>query len=210
MDLTQKYERTKDEAFENMLENIGKSGEKRFVNTSIYSDEDIRNFLYYSSRMLKTPELNMELQYIANHPGSSKLRDEMNSVFNYDEVPKEKLLLAAWYSGEKEEDAFRKTEERYIIGEHQKINGIITFRDEKISKEFLYIYISGRFASKDEESLPTFWDPIRVHSKSLRDILLYIIPDPDLKKLGIEFDEIKQDTTPNEPSTTENTETQNE
>jgi hypothetical protein len=188
-----KYNRTKDEGIENMLEKIAETGEKRFVSTSIYGDEDIRNFLYYSSKILKTPELNLELQFLVNHPGSSILKDEINSVFKYDEVAKEKLVLACWYSGENEEDAFRKTEDHYIINEQHKINGIITFRDENISNEFLYIYVSGRFASKDEETPPAFWDINRIHCKSLRDLILYIIPDADIQKLGIEFEPMNKE-----------------
>ena len=183
-----KVEAPKDEEIEKTLENIAKTGEKRFVSTSIYSNEDIRNFLYYSSKMLKTPELNMELQYLVGHPGSSKIEDNYPSIFEYEELPKEKLLLAAWYSGEKEEDAFRRTETHYIISEHKKINGIVTFKDDKISRDFLYVYVSGRFASKDEETIPSFWDLRKVYCKSLRDLILYIIPDEDLKKLGIEFE----------------------
>ena len=183
-----KAEVPRDEDIEKTLEQIAKTGEKRFVSTSIYSNEDIRNFLYYSSKMLKTPELNMELQYLVGHPGSSKIEDNYPSIFDYEELPKEKLLLAAWYSGEKEEDAFRRTETHYLIAEQKKINGIVTFKDDKISRDFLYVYVSGRFASKDEETIPSFWDLRKVHCKSLRDLILYIIPDEDLKKLGIEFE----------------------
>jgi hypothetical protein len=186
--IREKLEVPKDEEIEKTLETISKTGEKRFVSTSIYSNDDIRNFLYYSSKMLKTPELNMELQYLVNHPGSSKIDDNYPSIFEYEELPKEKLLLAAWYSGEKEEDAYRRTETHYIIAEHKKINGIVTFKDDKISRDFLYVYVSGRFASKDEDTIPSFWDLRKVHCKSLRDLILYIIPDEDLKKLGIEFE----------------------
>lgn len=188
-----KVEAPKDEGIENTLKQIAETGEKRFVSTSIYSNDDIRNFLYYSSKMLKTPELNMELQYLVSHPGSSKVEDSYSSIFEYEELPKEKLLLAAWYSGDKEEDAYRRTETHYIIAEHKKINGIVTFKDEKISRDFLYVYVSGRFASKDEETIPSFWDLRKVHCKSLRDLILYIIPDEDLKKLGIEFEAAKQE-----------------
>jgi hypothetical protein len=188
-----KVEAPKDEGIENTLKQIAETGEKRFVTTSIYSNDDIRNFLYYSSKMLKTPELNMELQYLVGHPGSSKVEDSYPSIFEYEELPKEKLLLAAWYSGDKEEDAYRRTETHYIIAEHEKINGIVTFKDEKISRDFLYVYVSGRFASKDEETIPSFWDLRKVHCKSLRDLILYIIPDEDLKKLGIEFEAAKQE-----------------
>jgi hypothetical protein len=191
--MSEKLERIKDENIEKALEEIASTGEKRVVSTSIYSDEDIRNFLYYSSKLLKTPELNMELQYLVSHPGSSKMADPLPSIFEYEELPKEKLLLAAWYSGDNETDAFRRTEDRYIIAEHKKINGIVTFKDEKISREFLYVYVNGRFASKDEESIPSFWDLIKVHSKSLRDLILYVIPDEDLKKLGIDFEPIKKE-----------------
>lgn len=191
--MSEKLERIKDDKIEKALEEIANTGEKRVVTTSIYSDEDIRNFLYYSSKLLKTPELNMELQYLINHPGSSKMLDPLPSVFEYEELPKEKLLLAAWYSGDDEKDAFRRTEDRYIIAEHKKINGIVTFKDEKVSREFLYVYVNGRFASKDEETIPSFWDIIKVHSKSLRDLILYIIPDADLKKLGIDFEPIKKE-----------------
>jgi hypothetical protein len=191
--MSEKLERIKDDKIEKALEEIANTGEKRVVSTSIYSDEDIRNFLYYSSKLLKTPELNMELQYLVGHPGSSKMADPIPSVFECEELPKEKLLLAAWYSGDDEADAFRRTEDRYIIAEHKKINGIVTFKDEKISREFLYVYVNGRFASKDEESIPSFWDLIKVHSKSLRDLILYIIPDEDLKKLGIDFEQIKKE-----------------
>lgn len=194
-ELREKFEHTKDEKIEEVLEQIGKSGEKRFVNTTIYSDEDIRNFLYYSSKILKTPELSTELQYLVNQPGSSKMNDDYPSIFDYQEIPKEKLVLASWYSGENETDAFKRTETHYIINERKKINAIITFRDEKISKDFLYILVSGRFASKDEESLPVFWDPIRIHCRCLRDIILYILDDTDLKKLGIEF-QSSSETTP--------------
>lgn len=188
-----KVEAPKDEGIENTLKQIAETGEKRFVTTSIYSNDDIRNFLYYSSKMLKTPELNMELQYLVGHPGSSKVEDSYPSIFEYEELPKEKLLLAAWYSGDKEENAYRRTETHYIIAEHEKINGIVTFKDEKISRDFLYVYVSGRFASKDEETIPSFWDLRKVHCKSLRDLILYIIPDEDLKKLGIEFEAAKQE-----------------
>ena len=184
-------DRHKDEGIENMLEQIAATGEKRTVTTSIYGDEDIRNFLYYSSKILKTPELNIELQYIAGHPGSSKLADPIPSVFDYEEVVKEKLMLACWYSGDNEEDAFTRTETSYIINEKKKINGIITFKDEKISKEFVYIYVSGRFASAEEGKPPVYWEPIRVHCKSLRDLILYVIPDEDLAKLGIDFEPVK-------------------
>ena len=186
-ELREKFEHTKDEKIEEALEQIGKSGEKRFVNTSIYSDEDIRNFLYYSSKILKTPELNIELNYLVNQPGSSKMNDEYSSIFNYEEIAKEKLILASWYSGDNETDAFRRTETHYIINEPKKINAIITFRDEKISKDLLYLLVTGRFASKDDSSMPLFWEPIRIHCKCLRDIILYILNDDDLKKLGIEF-----------------------
>jgi hypothetical protein len=181
-------EQHKDEGIENMLEKIANTGEKRFVTTSIYGDEDIRNFLYYSSKTLKTPELNIELQYIVGQRGSSKLADPIPSVFEYDKVSKEKLLLACWYSGNNEEDAFTRTETSYIIKEKKKVNGIITFKDETISKDFLYIYVSGRFASEEEGKPPVYWDPIRVHCKSLRDLILYVISDEDLKKLGIDFE----------------------
>ena len=183
-------EQHKDEQIEKMLEQIAVTGEKRFVTTNIYGDEDIRNFLYYSSKILKTAELNLELQYIVAQSGSSKLLEPIDSVFDYEGVVKEKLLLACWYSGENEEDAFTRTETSYIIKEHKKINGIITFRDEKISKDFLYIYVSGRFASEEDGKAPVFWDPIRVHCKSLRDLILYIIPNEDLQKLGIDFEPI--------------------
>jgi len=186
-ELREKFEHTKDEKIEEVLEEIGKTGEKRFVNTSIYSDEDIRNFLYYSSKVLKSPELNIELQYIVNQIGSSKMSDDYPSVFDYQDIAKEKLVLASWYSGEKEEDAFRRTETHYIINEPKKINAIVTFRDEKISKDLLYLLVSGRFASADEKSLPVFWEPVRVHCTCLRDIILYILTDDDNKKLGIEF-----------------------
>jgi hypothetical protein len=185
-----KMEPHKDEAIEKMLEQLANTGEKRFVTTSIYGDADIRNFLYYSSKILKSPELNIELQYIVAHPGSSKLFEPIDSVFQYEEVAKEKLLLACWYSGEKEEDAFTRTETSYIINEKKKINGIITFRDEKISKDFLYIYVSGRFASEEDGKAPVFWDPIRIHCKSLRDLILYVILNEDLQKLGIEFEPV--------------------
>ena len=85
----------RDEAIENKLEDISKSGQKHVVTANIYSDEDIRGFLYYSSKLLKTPELNMELQYLINHPGSSKLEDAPPSVFNYETVAEHKILLAA-------------------------------------------------------------------------------------------------------------------
>ena len=186
-ELREKFEHTKDEKIEEVLEQIAKTGEKRFVNTSIYSDEDIRNFLYYSSRILKSPELNLELQYLVNQVGSSKMNEDYPSIFDYQEIAKEKLVLASWYSGEKEEEAFRRTETHYIINEPKKINAIITFRDEKISKDFLYLLVTGRFASADENSLPVFWEPVRVHCKCLRDIVLYILSDDDNKKLGIEF-----------------------
>jgi hypothetical protein len=186
-ELREKFEHTKDEKIEEVLEQIAKTGEKRFVNTSIYSDEDIRNFLYYSSRILKSPELSIELQYLVNQVGSSKMNEDYPSVFDYQEIAKEKLVLASWYSGEKEEDAFRRTETHYIINEPKKINAIVTFRDEKISKDFLYLLVSGRFASADEKSLPVFWEPVRVHCTCLRDIILYILSDDDNKKLGIEF-----------------------
>jgi hypothetical protein len=191
--MSEKLERIKDDKIEKTLEEIANTGEKRVVSTSIYSDEDIRNFLYYSSKLLKTPELNMELQYLVGHPGSSKMEDPFPSIFEYGELPKEKLLLAAWYSGDNETDAFRRTEDRYIIAEHKKINAIVTFKDEKISREFLYVYVNGRFASKDEETIPSFWDLIKIHSKSLRDLILYVIPDEDLKKLGIDFESIKKE-----------------
>jgi hypothetical protein len=126
-----------------------------------------------------------------NHPGSSKIDDNYPSIFECEELPKEKLLLAAWYSGEKEEDAYRRTDTHYIIAEQKKINGIVTFKDDKISRDFLYVYVSGRFASKDELTIPSFWDLRKVHCKSLRDLILYIIPDEDLKKLGIEFEAAK-------------------
>jgi hypothetical protein len=195
-ELREHFERTKDEKIEEVLEEIGKTGEKRFVNTSIYSDEDIRNFLYYSSRILKSPELNLELQYLVNQVGSSKMNDDYPSIFDYQEIAKEKLVLASWYSGENEQDAFRRTETHYIINEKKKINAIVTFRDEKISKDFLYLLVSGRFASADENSPPVFWDPIRIHCKCLRDIILYILDDVDLKKLGIEF-QANPDAVPN-------------
>ena len=94
--MSEKLERIKDENIEKALGEIASTGEKRVVSTSIYSDEDIRNFLYYSSKLLKTPELNMELQYLVGHPGSSKMADPIPSVFEYEELPKERLLLAAW------------------------------------------------------------------------------------------------------------------
>ena len=64
------------------------------------------------------------------------------------------------------------------------------FKDEKISKEFLYVYVSGRFASEEDGKTPVYWEPIRVHCKSLRDLILYVISDEDLTKLGIDFDPI--------------------
>ena len=181
-------EHNKDEGIEKMLGQIANTGEKRFVTTNIYGDEDIRNFLYYSSKILKTPELNIELQYIVGQHGSSKLADSIPSVFEYNEVAKEKLLLACWYSGDNEEDAFTRTETSYIIKENKKVTGIITFKDEKISKDFLYIYVSGRFASEEDGKIPVYWEPIRVHCKSLRDLILYVIADEDIKKLGIDFE----------------------
>jgi hypothetical protein len=187
----------KDEGIEKMLEQIAATGEKRFVTTSIYGDEDIRNFLYYSSKILKTPELNIELQYIVGQNGCSKLVDSIPSVFDYHTVVKEKLLLACWYSGDNEEDAFTKTENTYIIKEKKKVNGIITFKDENISKDFLYLYVSGRFASESEGKLPIFWEPIRIHCKSLRDLILYIISDEDLKKLGIDFEPVSNQSSDN-------------
>jgi hypothetical protein len=181
-------ERHKDEEIEKMLEKIEVTGEKRIITTKIYGDEDIRNFLYYSSKILKTPELNIELQYIVGQHGSSKLLEPIDSVFDYEDVVKEKLLLASWYSGDKEEDAFTRTETSYIINEKKKINGIVTFKDQTISKDFLYIYVSGRFAAEEDGKGPVFWDPIRVHCKSLRDLILYVISNEDLQKLGIDFE----------------------
>lgn len=175
------------EAIEEKLKEIANTGKSHEINTSIYSDEDIRGFLYYRSKLLKTPELMLELNYLINHPGFSKMNDDYPSVFPYEEVPKNMALLASWYSGEKEENAFQKTETRYLIGEQKPIHAILAFHDETISKEFLYLHVSGRFASRDEESLPIYWGLRRVHSKCLRDIILYMLGDEDLKILGIDF-----------------------
>ena len=194
----------KNEAIEQKLEEIAKTGKSHVINTSIYSDEDIRGFLYYRSKLLKSPELILELNYLIKHPGFSKMNDEYPSVFPYEEVPKNMALLASWYSGEKEEDAFKKTESRYLIGEKKAIHAILAFHDDKISKEFLYLHVSGRFASKDEDSLPIYWGLRKVHTKCLRDIILYFLEDQDLKILGID---LEPNSAPNSAPNSETKET---
>jgi len=176
---------------DDMLQKMGETGEKRRVTTSIYCDEDIRSFLYYRSKVLKTPELGLEVQHLINNPICSLLIEEhkIGSVITYDKtLPKERLLLASWYSGEQETDAFRRTEERYIIAEKLPVHGIVCFRDPSVCQtEFAYIYVSGRFASPTEEFDPIFWAPVRLFCTSLRDLCLYIIPGEELKHLGIDL-----------------------
>lgn len=175
------------EQIENMLNHLSETGEKRLVTANIFSDQDIRQFLYYRSCIMNTTELHLELNRLIE-TNFHTLMDDLPSIFKYEKVPDRKLLLASWYDGDDELQAFRRTDTNYIINEKKCINGIVTFEDNEISKEPLYIYITGRFGSEDENALPTFWAFYRIHCKSLRDIVLYILKDKDLKKLGIQLE----------------------
>lgn len=174
---------------EKLLTDIANTGEKRYVNTSVYSDEDIRLFLYYRSQVIKTEELRIELEKLicAN---LHTLMDDLPSVFKYEKVPERKLLLASWYDGEDDSSAFRRTDTHYIVPVESRntLNAIITFEDSSISKEPLYIYVTGRFGSENESSEPRYWALYRIHCSSLRDIMMYILKDKDLKKLGIQLE----------------------
>ena len=178
---------------EGYLKKLEQTGEKRHVKTSIYSDEDIRSFLYYSSKMVQTRELFLELQHLIINPICSQLPEgeQISSVIQYKApLPQERTLLASWYSGEQEAAAFRRTDTHYIIGADKKLlHGIVCFRDPKVCQtEFVYVYVSGRFGSESESAAaPVYWTPARFFSTSLRDLLLYIIPTNELKHLGIEF-----------------------
>ena len=179
----------KNEQLENLLNDIGKSGEKGYINTNIYSDEDIRLFLYYRSQVIKTNELRIELEKLIN-ANLHTLMDDLPSIFKYEKVPERKLLLASWYDGEDDETAFRRTDTHYIVPleNYKSLNAIVTFEDFNISKEPLYIYITGRFGSENETSEPKFWGLYRIHCSSLRDIIMYILKEKDLKKLGIQLE----------------------
>jgi hypothetical protein len=181
------------ESIDEVLKKLNQTGEKRQVTTSIYCDEDIRSFLFYRSKILKTPELSLEVQHLINNPICSLLNEEnkIDTVITYDKaLPPERLLLASWYSGDQETDAFRRTDERYIIAEKKPVHGIVCFRDPSVCQtDFAYIYVCGRFASPTEEYDPIFWAPVRLFCTSLRDLCLYIIPGEELKHLGIDLGE---------------------
>lgn len=173
---------------ETMLNKLGQTGEKRVVSANIFSDEDIRQFLYYRSCVMNTTELHLELNRLI-HTNLHSLVDDLPSVFKYEKVPEKMLLLASWYDGEDEAKAFRRTETKYIVNEQLCVNGIVTFEDKEISKNPVYIYVTGRFGSENEDSEePKYWNFYRIHCKSLRDIILYILKDKDHKKLGIQFE----------------------
>lgn len=174
---------------EGYLKQLEQTGEKRQVTTSIFSDEDIRSFLYYSSKMLKSRELFFEVQHLIINPICSRLAEPISSVIHYDQpLPKERTLLASWYSGTEEAAAFRRTDTRYIVAEKKAIHGIVCFRDPTVCQtEFVYLYVSGRFGSESETHEPLYWDPVRFFGTSLRDLLLYVIPTAELKHLGIEL-----------------------
>ncbi len=174
---------------EGYLKQLEQTGEKRQVTTSIFSDEDIRSFLFYSSKMLKD-ELFFEVQHLIINPICSRLTEPISSVIHYDQpLPKERTLLVSWYSGiEEAAAAFRRTDTRYIIAEKKAVHGIVCFRDPKVCQtEFVYLYVSGRFGSESETHEPVYWDPVRLFGTSLRDLLLYVIPTDELKHLGIEL-----------------------
>ncbi len=175
------------EQIENMLNQLSETGEKRVVTANIYSDEDIRQFLYYRSCIMNTMELHLELNQLINS-NLHTLMDDLPSVFAYDKVAERKVLLASWYDGEDESAAFRRTETRYIINEQKCLNAIVTFEDKEISRDPVYIYITGRFGSEDENTDPKYWNFYRIHCKSLRDIVLYILKEKDHKKLGIQLE----------------------
>ncbi len=175
------------EAIENMLNKLSESGEKRVVSTNIISDQDIRQFLYYRSCIMNTTELHLELNKLIES-NLHTLVEDLPSVFPYNKVPERKLLLASWYDGDDETQAFRRTETKYIINEKKCINGIVAFEDKDISRDPVYIYIVGRFGSEDENSDPQYWAFYRIHCKSLRDIILYVLKEKDLQKLGIQLE----------------------
>ena len=175
------------EQIETMLNQLSETGEKRVVSANIFSDQDIRQFLYYRSCVMNTTELHLELNRLIQ-TNLHTLMDDLPSVFKYDKVPERKLLLASWYDGDDESQAFRRTETKYIINEQKCINGIVTFEDKEISRDPVYIYITGRFGSDDENSEPNYKCLYRIHCKSLRDIVLYILKEKDHKKLGIQLE----------------------
>ncbi len=175
------------EQIENMLNQLAETGEKRVVSANIFSDEDIRQFLYYRSCLMNTTELHLELDKLVQTNLHSMVED-LPSVFKYEKVPDRKVLLASWYDGDDEKEAFRRTDTKYIINEKKCINGIVTFEDKEISRNPLYIYVTGRFGSEDENSSPNYQCIYRVHCKSLRDIIMYVLKEKDLKKLGIQLE----------------------
>jgi hypothetical protein len=177
----------KNEQIENLLNDISKTGEQRFVSTNIFSDEDIRLFLYYRSKVVVKDELRIELERLIS-TNLHSLMDDLPSVFKYEKVPERKLLLASWYDSEDDSDAFRRTDTHYIINKEKSLNAIITFKDSSISKNPLYIFVTGRFGSENEDSPPLFWNFFRVHIKSLRDLIMYVLKDKDLKQLGIQLE----------------------
>lgn len=136
-------ESNSNEQIENMLNNLSQTGEKRVVTTSIMSDQDIRQFLYYRSCIMNTTELHLELNRLIQ-TNLHTLVEDLPSVFSYDKVPERKLLLASWYDGDDESQAFRRTDTKYIINEKKCINGIVTFEDKEISRDPLYIYVVDR------------------------------------------------------------------
>jgi hypothetical protein len=176
------------EQIENMLNKIGETGEKRVVSANIFSDQDIRQFLYYRSCIMNTMELHMELNHLINS-NLHTTYDDLPSVFKYDKVPERKVLMASWYDGEDESKAFRRTDTHYIVEDKPNcLNGIVTFEDKDISRDPLYIYVTGRFGSDDENSEAKYQCLYRIHSTSLRDIIMYVLKDKDHKKLGIQLE----------------------
>lgn len=175
------------EQIENMLNTLSETGEKRVVSANIFSDQDIRQFLYYRSCLLNTTELHIELNRLIN-TDIHTLVEDLPSVFEYKKVPERKLLLASWYDGDDESQAFRRTETKYIINEKKSLNALVAFEDNEISRDPVYIYVTGRFGSEDENSEPTYWSIYRIHCKSIRDIILYVLKDKDHKKLGIQLE----------------------
>lgn len=180
-------ESNSNEQIENMLNKLSEAKEKHIVSANIFSDQDIRQFLYYRSCIMNTTELHVELSKLIESNLYS-LIDDLPTVFKYEKVPERKLLLASWYDGDDELQAFKRTETKYIINEKKCINGIVTFEDKEISRDPLYIYVTGRFGSENEDSDPGYQCIYRIHSKSLRDLVLYVLTEKDHKKLGIQLE----------------------
>jgi hypothetical protein len=178
---------------EDALNQLAETGETRFVNTSIFSDTDILKFLYYRSLTLKSMELRYEADFLMRNVNkeAQKMDDAVNSIFEYYEVPESRVILASWYDGEKEENAFRRTDTHYILAEEKDVHAIYMFlmkEEGQLEPQNRYMYVSGRFASKDEESLPILWNAKKVCIKSIRELFLYVLDKPQLQKLGISLE----------------------